>query len=585
MKSPRPRGLIALVLTVASAPFSPAAPGDVDLSFTPGAGGETDTIALQPDGKLVVAGNFFSMGGVSRRHVARILADGSLDSTFNPNANAFVRNLALQTDGKVLITGLFTTIGGTTRNYAARVNPDGTLDAAFNPNANNDTYSAAIQPDGKIIMGGLFTSMGSVPRSFISRFLPGGALDTAFNPGADANVRTPLILPDGKILLGGNFVTVAGGMRGRVARLMADGTLDQSFNAAVDGPVYCTALQSDGKILIGGSFSSVGAVSRLNLARLNADGSLDSSFNAAADDIVRTIAVQTDGKIIVGGQFHTLGGTARTRLARLLPAGAIDASFTPVEFSGGTVFGATLQADGRVVVAGLFTSAGSASIPYLVRLQNDSATQSLSVEGGSRIVWMRGGASPETSFVTFEHSPPGEETWTLLGTASRIPGGWELNGLSLLGGGQIRARARISGGYGGASSGLVEAATSYTFDPILAWRQTHFGTPDNSGDAANSADPDHDGLENLIEFAFGLDPGKADSTALPAWNVEDDDCFLNFTAPDNVSGITYIVEQSSTLARGSWTAVPDTATPPHHSYDLPATQGIRRYLRIRVTVP
>src|ERR1700731_2525279 len=96
---------------------------------------------------------------------------------FNPNANGAVRVVVVQPDGKILIGGDFTTVspnGGTAvkRNHIARVNTDGTLDAAFDPNANISVESIVVQPDGKIVVGGQFTSIGGQMRNRIARLDP-----------------------------------------------------------------------------------------------------------------------------------------------------------------------------------------------------------------------------------------------------------------------------------------------------------------------------------------------------------------------------------------------------------------------------
>ena len=91
---------------------------------------------------------------------------------FDPNANDTVCVVVVQPDGKILIGGDFTTLspnGGVavTRNHIARLNPDGTLDTAFNPNATgySRVYSIAVQADGKILVGGSFTDIGGQPRN------------------------------------------------------------------------------------------------------------------------------------------------------------------------------------------------------------------------------------------------------------------------------------------------------------------------------------------------------------------------------------------------------------------------------------
>ena len=92
--------------------------------------------------------------------IARLNADGSVDASFNPDANGAVNSLAVQPDGKVLVGGFFTTIGGQTRNNIARLNADGSADASFNPVADNTVISLAVQPDGKVLVGGNFTTVG-----------------------------------------------------------------------------------------------------------------------------------------------------------------------------------------------------------------------------------------------------------------------------------------------------------------------------------------------------------------------------------------------------------------------------------------
>src|SRR6266446_2737026 len=104
---------------------------------------------------------------------AAVRGQSALDG-YDPNANSAVRVVVVQPDGKILIGGEFTTLspnGGAavTRNRIARVNPDGTLDTAFNPNASDIVNSIAVQADGKILAGGLFTSIGGQTRNRIAR--------------------------------------------------------------------------------------------------------------------------------------------------------------------------------------------------------------------------------------------------------------------------------------------------------------------------------------------------------------------------------------------------------------------------------
>src|SRR6185295_14257980 len=101
----------------------------------------------------------------SLSRIGRLNSDGSVDPTFNPGANNTISTLALQPDGKIIVGGDFTSIGGggtgsTARNRIARLNPDGSLDPAFDPGANGHISSIALQTDGRILIGGTFTTLG-----------------------------------------------------------------------------------------------------------------------------------------------------------------------------------------------------------------------------------------------------------------------------------------------------------------------------------------------------------------------------------------------------------------------------------------
>ena len=103
----------------------------------------------------------FSVAVLLAGGAAAVRGQSALDG-FDPNANGTIRVVVVQPDGKILIGGDFTTLspnGGAavTRNHIARLNPDGTLDTAFNPNANNVVFAIAVQADGKILAGGDFT--------------------------------------------------------------------------------------------------------------------------------------------------------------------------------------------------------------------------------------------------------------------------------------------------------------------------------------------------------------------------------------------------------------------------------------------
>ena len=143
--------------------------GSRDTTFDTGDGADDAAfaMALQPDGELLIGGDFNSFTHGTRHRLARVNADGSLDTVFNAaqGPNRPVRAMALQDDGKLIIGGLFTRINSTNRNAIARLNSDGTLDDSFNPGAgaDNPVYAIALLPDNKAVIGGSFTTFNGVP--------------------------------------------------------------------------------------------------------------------------------------------------------------------------------------------------------------------------------------------------------------------------------------------------------------------------------------------------------------------------------------------------------------------------------------
>jgi uncharacterized delta-60 repeat protein len=165
------------------------------------------------------------------RTLARLNPDGSLDSTFDPGLGAAVNStpvhpqiasLAMQTDGKILVAGAFDGFNGVPRPSVARLNADGSVDKTFSPDLqlSDGTYSlplyVAVQADGRILVAGLYFNSvnGSIHRSGIARLNPDGTLDKSFDPGAgtttgnnccDQYISSMALEPDGKVLLGGTF--------------------------------------------------------------------------------------------------------------------------------------------------------------------------------------------------------------------------------------------------------------------------------------------------------------------------------------------------------------------------------------------
>jgi uncharacterized delta-60 repeat protein len=361
--------------------------GSIDFSFDPGIGanGEILILILLPGGKILIGGNFSNYYGISRNRIARLNSDGSLDASFNPGtgANAGVFSIGLQSDGKILIGGAFTSYNGTGRNRIARLNSDGSLDSSFNlgTGANFAVLTIVLQSDGKVLLGGSFTAYNGISRNRIARINSDGTLDYSFDPGSGSNstVRTIVLQYDGKILIGGEFFIFNGTSRNRIARLNTDGILDTSFNPGkgANNVVRSLVQQSDGKILVSGFFSSYNDIGRIGIARLEADGGLDNSFFTDTESgSIITMTLQLDGKILIGGMFSTYNRLSNVTFDRLNLEGGFDSSFNPRTGANGDPLSIILQPDGKILIGGYFTSYNGITRNRIARLNSDGSLDS-----------------------------------------------------------------------------------------------------------------------------------------------------------------------------------------------------------------
>lgn len=212
------------------------ADGTLDASFAPVVlYSENTSYAIThvlPDDKIIAAGRFEFYDEVAVANVIRLNADGTLDTSFNAGTGVQgqTRAIALQPDGKIILAGSFLSVNNVARNLIARLNSDGSMDESFVTPAGDGVtaFDLMVQPDGKIIAGGNFQDSeviiggddDSVP-VYIKRFNADGTLDATFasEESADNQVWCLALQDDGKLLAGGWFETVAGVTKNRLARL------------------------------------------------------------------------------------------------------------------------------------------------------------------------------------------------------------------------------------------------------------------------------------------------------------------------------------------------------------------------------
>jgi len=384
-----------MLLLLLHSSLANAQSGSLDPSFDPGAGVDQSVfaLALQADGRIIIAGDFTTVDNVARKGIARLTNNGALDPSFDPGlgANDLVDAVAFQTN-KAIIAGYFTAIDGTPRGRIARLNGNGSLDINFAPGAgaNGPVLALAVQADGKVIIGGTFTSVNGVTRTNIARLNPDGSNDNGFNPGTGVGGLTPSVKSvalqsDSKVIIGGAFTSVNGVAHTNLARLNADGSPDGSFNPLADvigagvlAGINTVAVQSDGRIVVGGDFTGMNGVARTNIARLNTSGTLDTNFNPGLgpNDAVSALVVQSNGKVVLGGYFTHVNGVARTNVARLSVSGTLDSEFQPGSGTDYPVYATALQNDGKVLIGGLFASFNGTPSSGIARLIGDMVSPS-----------------------------------------------------------------------------------------------------------------------------------------------------------------------------------------------------------------
>lgn len=378
-----------------------AQPGSIDATFNPGgaqANGAVLSTLRQPDGKILIAGEFTAYNGVTRNGVARLLEDGTLDTTFNPGTGIaggynFIYSVAVLSDGRVAIAGSFTSFNGVPRASVALLHADGTLDTSFNagtgPGPANTDYivNVSVQSDNKLILTGTFHTFNGVTKNTICRLNTDGSFDAGFNMGNGAGslnpttriIWTSAIQPDGKILIAGGFLEYNGTAITRVARLNIDGTLDNTFSqpgTGLNNLVEKVLVQPDGKIVIGGQFTNYNNTGRNRIVRLNADGTLDSAFTAIsnASGTVSAMALQSDGKLVIGGLFTNYMTVASRKIARINTDGSLDTTFnvgTGFNLpSDANIYSITSLPDNKFIVGGYFTNYNGTTQNNITKLKS-----------------------------------------------------------------------------------------------------------------------------------------------------------------------------------------------------------------------
>jgi uncharacterized delta-60 repeat protein len=371
--------------------------GSLDSSFVVGTGfgGSVKTITLQSDGKILAGGSFTTYNGTGANRIIRLNSNGSIDTSFvyGSGFNGVVNTIEV-TATKIIVGGEnFTTYNGLSRNGAIILNTNGVADILFYSvvNTNGSVGSVSVVkalPDGKILIGGTFPEVFVTPVSRLLKINSDNSLDLNFNLEGEFNSSTvfsQLRQTDGKFIMAGSFTTYKGLSQNRIIRFNSDGSLDSSFDIGTGfgGDVNVMALQTDGKIIVGGAFTTYKGLTQTRIARLNSDGSLDSSFvvGTGFGGSVNALSIQSDGKILVGGNFTTYKSLTQNRIARLNTDASLDSEFIIGAGFNGIVNALLIQANGKIIAGGQFTTYKGLTQNRIARLNTDGSLDSEFVIG------------------------------------------------------------------------------------------------------------------------------------------------------------------------------------------------------------
>ena len=398
-------------------------------------------VAIQADGKVVAVGFATDNAGQDAALVTRMNSDGAADPSFGSGGRVLIQfdpsenrgseapAVAIQSDGKIVIAGDTGVSGGNDDVLVARLNPNGSFDSSFGSGGavivpvGTGTQAAgqavAIDPSGRIVVAGYAEDTSNAQQLMVLRLNPDGSPDLAFGSGgmvvqqlgmgtgAQSEARAVALQPDGKIVLvgDGTGTGATGGDSVLLARLNADGSFDGSFGSGGDvliqlgagahpnSAASAVALQPDGQIVIAGNATGSGGDGQLLVARLSPAGGLDPAFGSGGEvtaqlktggnngSVAAGVQLQPNGRILLAGGAGFGGDFSQLVVARLNSNGSFDTTFGtagkvvtqvgsgPSPGSDGSAI--ALQPDGKVVVAGDASDSSGARSVLVARLVGD----------------------------------------------------------------------------------------------------------------------------------------------------------------------------------------------------------------------
>jgi uncharacterized delta-60 repeat protein len=445
MNTRRSISTLAAALALATAAPAAAAPGDPDTTFANGglavadlAGGGREEwvndLAIQPDGKIVVAGWAEVQDSPSDRDflVARFNPDGTPDHNFDADGRVTTdfdngdwpdqaAAVAIQPDGRIVVAGKSYRDGFPRDDFAvARYLPDGTLDSTFdgdgrrtidfNNPSQSDRANAVVLDGAKIVVAGRSNTVDGDQVAALARLTSTGELDTTFdgdgrqqtsagNGSASDEIEDLVRQPDGKVVAVGTSQQPDGQFFA-LYRYDSHGDLDTTFSndgfqktSFADGTqalnanaALSAALQPDGRIVVAG-LRSKSTDEDFAVARYDANGGLDASFSGdgrwttdfkpEAPDYATDVVLQANGRIVLAGNVDRKAAVLRLEQDGSMDEGFADAGVRIAGFDGDEqdATGLALQAEGGIVAAASVTAGGTTADTGIARFAGDPQPQ------------------------------------------------------------------------------------------------------------------------------------------------------------------------------------------------------------------
>lgn len=324
-----------------------------------GAGATIWSVAVQPDGKLIVLGDFAGFNGNGCRGIVRLNADGTEDLAFTANCGTgFNTTPGGLPKVKLLSTGAIivacsgpASFDGTSYGGILKLSSAGVFDTTFNTNIGtgfvDSLYGLMITAaDDIIVLGRQTTFNGSAAADGITKLSSAGVFDSTFDTNLGTGVdisggqspRAAAEQSDNKIVVVGDFTTFNGNGRNKAFRLNSDGTEDTAYYTALgtafSGIVQDCVIQADDSVVMAGAFSAFNGNTRYRMVRIDSTGTEDAAFygnlGSSVDGVGETInavALQSDGKIVAVGDFTVFNANGRVCIFRLNSSGTEDTAF------------------------------------------------------------------------------------------------------------------------------------------------------------------------------------------------------------------------------------------------------------------